>query len=116
MSDAFKMPYMDKHVGKCGMYVYKKNGYCNQPGAVRMSVVADDSDESRYNTGPYFVPYVGDEVAVVLCEEHQGGVADEFTDAKREIEERESQRKELQAKVDAARAVLEEAEAELRRV
>lgn len=123
--DTFEMPRTDDNVGKCGIYMhgsYKdgvyqrgRDRYCNEPGVVRMVVDAVDSDESRYHTGPYFVPYMGEEVMVVLCAKHDAEVRKELAAAKQMRADRQRLAEEAQVKVEKLRAELEEAEAELRR-
>lgn len=123
--DKYEMPYMDDLVGTCGIYqhgtyekgIYKggRQGYCNERGVVRMAVGALDSDESRYHTGPYFVPYMGEEVMVVLCAKHKAEVHAELAAAKQLISDRRRAEEEARSKVEKLRAELEEAEKELRR-
>lgn len=125
MADEYEMPRMDEHVGKCGIYmhgsyeggVYKRgrDRYCNEPAVVRMAVVTLDDDESRYHTGPYFVPHMGDEVMVDLCAEHEAEVRAELVAAKQMRADRERVAEDARSNVERLRAELEEAEAELRR-
>lgn len=125
MGDNYEMPRMDEHVGKCGIYMhgsYKdgvyqrgRDRYCNERAVVRMAVVTLDDDESRYHTGPYFVPRMGEEVMVDLCAEHEAEVRAELVAAKQMRADRERLAEEARSKVEKLRAELEEAEQELRR-
>lgn len=124
--DDYPMPAIDDNVGTCGIYVhgtYKsgiyvqgREGYCNQPSVARMAVLALYDDEYTYHRGSFFVPYVGDEVMVDVCRDHK----DRFESAHRAAlqlrADRRSKEAQAQAKVEAARAALEEAERELRRI
>jgi hypothetical protein len=103
----FEMPKMDEHLGKCGLS--NGNGPCRGDGVVRMPVEVTYSDEDRYYTGPYFVPYVSDEVMVVLCEDHKLNVKSEFDNALRIVRDRIEARDAAQAEVDALEAQLQAA-------
>lgn len=126
MADEYEMPRMDEHVGKCGIYMYGsyeggvykrgRDRYCNEAAVVRMAVVTLDDDESRYHTGSYFVPRMGDEVMVDLCAEHEAEVRAELVAAKQMRADRERVAEEARSNVERLRAELEEAEQELRRV
>jgi hypothetical protein len=107
--DSFEMPAMDKYPGICG--VVNSTGGCPNKGVVRMAVEVQYSDEDRYYTGPYFTPYMGDEVMIDLCEKHKDGVRTEYEHALKILADREKERaaadqkvKELEEELRVARA------------
>lgn len=109
----FEMPESDGDVGRCGMVL--STGGCTQKAVTRMAVQVEYTDEDRYYTGPYFVPYMGDEVMVDLCEEHRDEVKIEFENALRVLADRKQAKAEAAEKVKALEEQLREARADFNR-
>ena len=87
---SFEMPNMDDHLTECGMVT--STGGCTEVGVVRMVVEMQYSDEDRYYTGPFFIPYMGDEVMMLLCAEHRDEVEAEHENALRIVRGRQEAR------------------------
>lgn len=110
---SFTLPEFDSDVGRCG--VVKSTGGCPLKAVTRMVVELQYSDEDRYYTGPYFTPYMGDQVMVDLCEEHRDEVKVEFENAVRTRADREKAKAEAAERVQALEEQLREARADLNR-
>ena len=110
----FEMPEFDNDVGRCGAVL--STGGCTQKAVTRMVVEVQYSDEDRYYTGPYFVPYMGDQVMVDLCEEHKDEVKIEFENALKIVSDRRKERAEADKKVKDLEEQLRVAVAERNRI
>lgn len=112
--DSFEMPAFDNEIGACGMV--NSTGGCPLKAVTRMAVEVEYSDEDRYYTGPYFRPYMGDQLMVALCEEHRDEVKMEFENALQILADREKAKVAAAEKVKELEEQLRIARADLNRI